>query len=43
MKRRDLIKRLEGLGCVLVRHGEITIGTQTKRRNSRNLCLATMK
>ena len=22
MKRRDLIKRIEGVGCVLLRHGE---------------------
>lgn len=26
MKRVDLIKTIEGFGCLLIRHGESTIG-----------------
>ena len=43
MKRVDLIKAIEGSGCVLVRHGVGMIGIATQPQVSPSQCLATVK
>ncbi len=37
LKRRDLVAKIEALGCILLRHGANTIGSETRVRRSRSL------
>lgn len=43
MKRRDLIRSLEEMGCVVFRHGRSHDRHTTQKRRSRNLCPVTMR
>ena len=43
MKRRDLIKKIESQGAVLIRHGGNRIGIRTRQRKFASPCLGTTR
>jgi hypothetical protein len=45
VKRRDLIKEIEDLGCIFIRHGGKHDGIKIRRQKSPSLChdIATSK